>query len=80
MADVGAPRDVAIREDSIRLGQLLKLADLVDAGADVKPLMISGVVSVNGEVETRRGRRLVRGDVVAVADQQGRPGQSVRVT
>jgi ribosome-associated protein len=80
MADVGAPRDVAIREDSIRLGQLLKLADLVDAGADVKPLMISGVVSVNGEVETRRGRRLVRGDVVAVTDQQGRPGQSVRVT
>jgi len=80
MADVSAPRDVAIREDSIRLGQLLKLADLVDAGADVKPLMIGGLVSVNGEVETRRGRRLVRGDVVTVTDEQGRTGQSVRVT
>ena len=80
MADVSAPRDVAIREDSIRLGQLLKLADLVDAGADVKPLMIGGLVSVNDEVETRRGRRLVRGDVVTVTDEQGRTGQSVRVT
>ena len=77
---MSAPRDVAIREDSIRLGQLLKLADLVDAGADVKPLMIGGQVSVNGEVETRRGRRLVRGDVVTVAVEPGRPGQSVRVT
>jgi ribosome-associated protein len=80
---VSAPRDVSIRDESIRLGQLLKLADLVDAGADVKPLMISGQVSVNGEVETRRGRRLVRGDVVTVAVEPGRPGrsdQSVRVT
>ena len=65
---VSAPRDVPIREDSIRLGQFLKLADLIDNGADVKPLMIQGLVAVNGEVETRRGRQLARGDVVTLGD------------
>ena len=59
-------REVPIREDSIRLGQLLKLADLVEAGAEVKPLMVQGLVSVNGEVETRRGRQLAVGDVVTL--------------
>ena len=62
-------REVPIREDSIRLGQLLKLAVLVEAGADVKPLMVQGQVSVNGEVETRRGRQLVKGDVVTLAGE-----------
>jgi len=57
-------REVSIRNDVIRLGQLLKLADVVDAGSDVKTLLAEGVVTVNGEVETRRGRQLVRGDVV----------------
>ena len=66
---VSAPRDVPIREDSIRLGQFLKLADLIDNGAEVKPLMIQGLVSVNGEVETRRGRQLGKGDVVTLGDQ-----------
>jgi ribosome-associated protein len=74
MVHVSAPRDVPIREEAIRLGQFLKLADLVDNGADVKPLMIRGEVAVNGEVETRRGRRLVRGDVVTLG------GTAVRVT
>ena len=63
--DRGVP-EVAIRDDGIRLGQFLKLADLVDTGADVKPLLADGDVRVNGEVEDRRGRRLVPGDVVTV--------------
>lgn len=67
------PREVPIRDESIRLGQFLKLADLVDNGADAKPLMIQGAVSVNGEVETRRGRQLGKGDVVTLG------GESVRV-
>jgi ribosome-associated protein len=63
---------VAIREDTIRLGQLLKLADLVESGSDVKPLLIQGLVRVNGDTETRRGRQLAKGDVVAVADDSVR--------
>jgi ribosome-associated protein len=64
---VGDPgRLVPIRDASIRLGQFLKLADLIDQGADAKPLLAAGEVSVNGEVETRRGRQLVKGDVVTL--------------
>ena len=58
-----------IRDESIRLGQFLKLANLVESGSDAKPLLADGQVSVNGEVETRRGRQLVAGDVVSVAGQ-----------
>jgi ribosome-associated protein len=67
-------RDVQIRDDSIRLGQFLKLADLIDNGAEAKPLMVQGLVSVNGETETRRGRQLVRGDVVTLGTQSVRVG------
>lgn len=59
-------RDVPIRDDSIRLGQFLKLADLIDTGSDAKAVIADGLVTVNGEVELRRGRQLHRGDVVAV--------------
>ena len=59
-------REVEIRDEMIRLGQFLKLADLVDTGADAKPLIADGLVEVNGEVETRRGRQLRAGDVVVV--------------
>jgi ribosome-associated protein len=65
-------REVEVREDGIRLGQLLKLAGLVDAGSDVKPLLEQGVVTVGGRTETRRGRQLRKGDVVAVGDQKVR--------
>ncbi len=61
-------RDVPIRDDTIRLGQFLKLADLIDNGAEAKPLMIQGLVAVNGDTETRRGRQLVKGDVVTLGD------------
>ena len=58
----------------IRLGQFLKLADLVESGADAKPVLESGAVSVNGQVETRRGRQLHRGDVVQAGDREIRVG------
>jgi ribosome-associated protein len=54
-------------EDTIRLGQLLKLIDAVPTGAQVKDVLTSGDVRVNGEPEERRGRQLHRGDVVSVA-------------
>ena len=61
-----------LREDMIRLGQLLKAAGLVGSGADAKQLIAEGEVQVNGEVELRRGRQLHRGDVVALGDAQVR--------
>ena len=64
--------DVPIRDESIRLGQFLKLANLIESGSDAKPLLGDGQVSVNGEVETRRGRQLVAGDVVSLAGQSAR--------
>ncbi|SDI86262.1 ribosome-associated protein [Frankineae bacterium MT45] len=63
-------REVSIREDSIRLGQLLKLADVVQNGSDVKELLAAGEVLVNSEVELRRGRQLVRGDRVLVGGEE----------
>jgi ribosome-associated protein len=69
---VPSTRDVPIREDTIRLGQFLKLADLVDNGAEARPLLADGAVAVNGQAETRRGRQLVRGDVVSVGEQSVR--------
>lgn len=68
------PLDVEIRDESIRLGQLLKLASIVDDGATAREAISSGEVTVNGEVDTRRGRQVRPGDVVSFA------GQQVRVT
>lgn len=62
------PREIPIRGDMIRLGQLLKLADVVDSGGEVRDLLESGQVTVNGEVETRRGRQLHPGDTVGAID------------
>jgi ribosome-associated protein len=64
--------DVPIRDESIRLGQFLKLANLIDSGSDAKELMIQGAVTVNGEVETRRGRQLAVGDVVSLGGVNSR--------
>jgi ribosome-associated protein len=66
------PFDVPISDESIRLGQFLKLANLVETGAEAKPVIQDGRVSVNGEVETRRGRQLVKGDVVSLGAQSAR--------
>jgi len=65
-------RDVEIRDESIRLGQLMKLANLVEDGAMAKELLEAEVVLVNDEVETRRGRQLVLGDQVSVEDERVR--------
>jgi ribosome-associated protein len=59
------PRDIEIRGDTIRLGQLLKLAGVVDSGGEARAVVEAGEVTVNGEPELRRGRQLHRGDVVA---------------
>jgi ribosome-associated protein YbcJ (S4-like RNA binding protein)/GNAT superfamily N-acetyltransferase len=69
-AELEAPlREVVVNDRAIRLGQLLKLAELVDTGSEAKELLVSGAVEVNGEVETRRGRQLQDGDEVRAADR-----------
>jgi len=65
--------EIEIRDQSIRLGQFLKLANLIESGADAKAVIADEMVSVNGDVETRRGRQLQGGDVVELG------GVSVRV-
>ena len=52
------------------LGQALKVASLVGSGGEAKVLVQAGEVLVNGEVETRRGRRLEEGDVIEVGDER----------
>jgi ribosome-associated protein len=61
-------RDLPIRGESIRLGQALKLSGLAESGGEARALIEDGAATVNGEVETRRGRQLRHGDVVAVGD------------
>jgi ribosome-associated protein len=63
------PRDVPIRDDTIRLGQLLKLAGLAESGGHARELIQDGEVRVNGEVDLRRGRQLRRGDLVTVEEE-----------
>lgn len=59
-------RSVAIRTESIELAALLKWAQVVDSGGEAKQLIQDGRVRVNGEVERRRGRKVVLGDHVEV--------------
>jgi ribosome-associated protein len=67
------PQDLPIRDDMIRLGQLLKLASLAEDGIQAKQLIEDGLVKVNGAIEERRGRQLHPGDVVSVN------GEAVRI-
>ena len=71
---VSAYNDVPIDDESIKLGQFLKLADLIESGGEAKHALAGGIVRVNGEIETRRGRQLERGDVVSVAAKSARVG------
>ena len=61
---------VPIRDAEIRLGQFLKLANLVETGGMAKDVLAEGAVSVNGAAETRRGKALRDGDQVTIADPE----------
>ena len=63
----------SIGGEGIRLGQFLKFAGLLDSGGDAKEVIIDGYVTVNGDVDRRRGRQLRDGDVVTFE------GRAVRV-
>lgn len=55
---------IKLREEFIKLGQALKAAGLVSSGVEAKDIIQNGLVLVNGEVDTRRGRKLYDGDLV----------------
>lgn len=60
---------INLRDEFIKLGQALKAAGFVDSGVEAKEVIQEGLVLVNGEVETRRGRKLYEGDVVSFENQ-----------
>jgi ribosome-associated protein len=64
------PHDVEIRGDMIRLGQLLKLAGVIDGGGEAKAYLATTPVLVNGEPDARRGRQLHPGDVVRAGEEE----------
>jgi len=57
-------------DEYIKLDQFLKLAQVVQSGGEAKHLILNGIVMVNDEVETRRGRKLYHGDVVVVDEEE----------
>jgi ribosome-associated protein len=63
-------REIVIRDETIRLGQLLKLAGVAASGSEARLLLEGGEVAVNGEPETRRGRKLRPGDVVRTGGEE----------
>lgn len=66
-------QEIKVRDEFIKLGQALKAADLVSSGVEAKIVVQDGQVKVNGEVDTRRGRKLVPGDVITF------DGKSVKI-
>ena len=63
-------RKLILKSEYITLGQLLKAAGLVESGSEAKEVITAGEVSVNGETDTRRGRKLRDGDVVTFGETE----------
>lgn len=61
---------IKLRDDFIKLGQALKAANLVEDGVEAKLVIQDGLVKVNNETDTRRGRKLYDGDVVSFEGQE----------
>ena len=61
--------DIELREEYIKLGQALKAAGLVGSGIEAKVVIQDGLVKVNGETDTRRGKKLYSGDTVEYNDE-----------
>ena len=65
---------IKLKEEYIKLGQALKAAGLVESGVDAKFAVQDGLVKVNGQVETQRGKKVVEGDIVEY------DGNSIKIT
>ncbi len=66
--------DIKLKDEFIKLGQALKLAGVVEDGVEAKYVIQDGLVKVNGEVDTRRGRKVYSGDVITFR------GEEIKVT
>ena len=62
--------EAVVSDDFIKLGQLLKLANMVSSGVEAKIVIQNGEVKVNGEIDTRRGKKIYPNDVVEYKGQQ----------
>ena len=61
---------IRLRDEYINLGQALKAAGLVESGVEAKEVITEGLVTVNGETDTRRGRKLYAGDMVLFGGEE----------
>jgi ribosome-associated protein len=66
--------EIKLRDEFIKLGQALKAAGLVQDGVEAKIVIQDGLVKVNGETDTRRGKKLYEGDVISYQ------GESIKIT
>ena len=59
-------KEVKIKENYITLGQFIKVVDLISSGGEAKSFLLNTVVKVNDEVDSRRGRKLYKGDLINI--------------
>lgn len=63
-------KEIIIKDEFIKLGQAMKLAGLVDSGVEAKEVIQNGEVMVNGETDTRRGKKLYSGDTFSYKGEE----------
>jgi ribosome-associated protein len=63
-------KEITIKDEFIKLGQAMKLAGLVDSGVEAKEVIQNGEVMVNGETDTRRGKKLYSGDTFSYKGEE----------
>lgn len=65
-------KDIKIRDEFITLGQFIKVVDLISSGGEAKAYLLNTKVLINGEQDSRRGRKLYKGDLVIIHENQYR--------
>ena len=63
-------KDTIIKDEYIKLGQFLKFEAIIDSGSYAKIFLLENEVFVNGEKEDRRGRKLYRGDIIKISNEE----------
>lgn len=64
--------EVVINSDFIKLGQFLKFIDIVSSGGEVKTFLTSNTISINNQLENRRGAKIFPGDIVVINEVEYR--------